>query len=80
MTPKYRLGQVVLVEHPTAGKWTGRIRYIAVTGTGDGGFSGIEYEVSNAPTDRTKLWPDDPGVADLGNRWHPLVWEEEIVG
>jgi hypothetical protein len=66
---KYKLGQIVRVRHHHGAEWTGQITYRS---NPDG--ESWEYEVSNAPTDRVKVWGNTPG-----NRWHPLVWESEIV-
>lgn len=62
----FRLGDKVKVNHPTAGMWKGEITMINDTGLG------MEYEVSNSPYDRG---PNEPA----GWRWHPLVWETELV-
>lgn len=77
--PKYAVGQKVRVKHPE-GEWRGVITYLAQTGTGSAGFSGWEYEVTNAPVDNALCGFTMPGGIDgLGYRWHPLLWEEQIV-
>lgn len=77
--PKYNVGDRVIVYHPVDGEWEGTITYVSDTGTGDGYTSGIEYEVSNAPRDRSKQYPGVEIFLRPGNRWHPLLWEEEIL-
>lgn len=76
MTALYEVGQRVRVKHHM-GDWEGTITYKAQTGIGDEAFSGWEYEVSNAPVDNnSRGFPMPEGS---GYRWHPLLWEQEIV-
>lgn len=80
--PKFKVGDKVRVNHETAGAWTGIVTYRAHVGgseDGTGYYSGWEYEVTNAPEDRSKKYPKEIVYLIPGNRWWPLVWEEEMT-
>lgn len=75
MTSKYEVGQRVRVEHPL-GSWEGEITYKAWVDNDAQEQEMWEYEVSNAPVDNSLV---SSRFATPGCRWHPLLWEQEIV-
>lgn len=68
MKAKYKMGDVVQVNHRTAGPWVGEIVYVGNPG------DAWEYAVTNSP------WERDDEIELPEWKYHPLAWESEIVG
>ena len=60
------------------GKWEGTITYKAWVDNDAQEQEMWEYEVSGAPQDNVVLH-NEPRFDKPGFRWHPLLWEWEIV-
>ena len=65
--PKFNLGDVVKVKHPTKGDWTGTVRWRSLAD------DMWEYAVSNSPIVRSE-YPEDSDM-----HFRPLAWECEMT-
>lgn len=62
---KFKVGDTVVVNHPTCGTWQGKV--LSVNNVGDYNEPDWEYRVSNAP------------MLAFSKMWPTRAWEEEMT-